>query len=605
MVFLAIFNGINDDTAALWRRRITSLRYAFQPIVNIHSGVVFGYEALLRGYGEAGFSSIAELFDEAWRDKVLYSLDLALREIAIRDFAALPGCRQMKLFYNLDNRILEMPDYLPNNTAAVLKRYGLDESNLIFEISEQHEFSCYHDTQQLLDQYQEQNYRIAIDDFGSGYAGMTLLYHSEPDVIKIDRFFITGIHRDKKKRFFVASIVQMARLMGIHVVAEGIEEEAEFYTCREIGCDSVQGYLVERPKEDHALLLRLYERIPLLVEGQNRADDREISLLKRHMRPIKACFIDSSAQDILKWFRDNQADSIYPVVNRFNEPQGLLRERDLKKYVYSPYGISILQHQAADKGIAALVSRVPVVDVATPIDSILDYYSMDDAVEEILITENGAYAGVLDSRAFLNLISQRKISMAREQNPLTKLPGNWEINRYISRKNRKGEQGFYCVYFDFDDFKPFNDNYGFRQGDRVIQLFADLLREYSRVSREFIGHIGGDDFFMGFSGGPERRDEIRSEVGRLQMRFRQDAVAFYGKADRETGGLTAYGRDGRRRTFPLITVSAAILYIAGRGGRVDLDTIPEHIAGLKKSAKESVDQIAFAELDKLNGSIAD
>ena len=97
----------------------------------------------------------------------------------------------MKLFYNIDNRVLEMPDYNHGNTEKFLKENNLFPPNFCIELSEQHEFSSYNHTHQILRDYKEQNYRIAIDDFGTGYSGLTLLYHCEPDYIKIDRFFLS------------------------------------------------------------------------------------------------------------------------------------------------------------------------------------------------------------------------------------------------------------------------------------------------------------------------------------------------------------------------------------------------------------------------------
>ena len=84
-----------------WNRRILSLHYAFQPIVNIHTGAALGFEALLRGVGDAGFDSIRQLFDRAYEEEVLYSLDLHLREMAVDAFYSNPAFSGLKLFYNI------------------------------------------------------------------------------------------------------------------------------------------------------------------------------------------------------------------------------------------------------------------------------------------------------------------------------------------------------------------------------------------------------------------------------------------------------------------------------------------------------------------------
>ncbi|MDC7124792.1 MAG: EAL domain-containing protein, partial [Spirochaetales bacterium] len=104
-----------------WVNGSEKLYYAYQPIVNIHTGYTLGFEALLRGYKEAGFSSIDEVFKTAYEETVLYNLDLHLRELAITTLFEKKEFSSLKLFYNIDNRVLEMPDYHHGNTDLLVK----------------------------------------------------------------------------------------------------------------------------------------------------------------------------------------------------------------------------------------------------------------------------------------------------------------------------------------------------------------------------------------------------------------------------------------------------------------------------------------------------
>jgi EAL domain-containing protein (putative c-di-GMP-specific phosphodiesterase class I) len=246
-----------------WLAALSSLTFAFQPIVDIRTGAVAGYEALLRGFAAAGFPSIPALFDASFRDGRLYALDRRLREKALALFVSIPGRDAAKLLYNLDNRITEMPDYSPGYTRELADRFGLEPRSLVFEVSERHEFSDYEAARRVLDAYKAQGFGVALDDFGAGYSGLQLLYYAEPDVVKIDRFFIDGIDRSERKRLFVGQIVRMAALMGIAVVAEGVETAAELAACREAGADYAQGYYVARPAME---IGGLRARYPLGVE---------------------------------------------------------------------------------------------------------------------------------------------------------------------------------------------------------------------------------------------------------------------------------------------------------------------------------------------------
>jgi hypothetical protein len=154
----------SDALEDKWRSIISNhIDYAFEPIVNIHTGVTFGFEALLRRYSEVGFSSIAEFFDTAYNESMLYHVELSLREKAVEKFARTGLQERTKLFLNVDNRIVEMPNYRQGNTTKLLARYGLTPSQICFEISEQHRFTTSELSRQILHFTRSQSYKIALD----------------------------------------------------------------------------------------------------------------------------------------------------------------------------------------------------------------------------------------------------------------------------------------------------------------------------------------------------------------------------------------------------------------------------------------------------------
>lgn len=247
-----------------WSNVLSRVDVAFQPIVDAKTGMCFGYEALLRGHKELGFVSIPELFDRAHEDVMLYAFDLGLREKAIVKFSAIERRGGARLFYNLDNRILEMPDYSPGNTTELLRTHGLDPAAMCFEVSERHEFESYQLASEILRRYGRQSHMIAVDDYGAGFSGLQMLYHCRPDVIKIDRFLIEGVAEDPRKRLFVSHVIRMARDLGVTVVAEGVETLREWRVCADLGCDLVQGYAVAHPTVDVTLL---HPRYPLEIRA--------------------------------------------------------------------------------------------------------------------------------------------------------------------------------------------------------------------------------------------------------------------------------------------------------------------------------------------------
>jgi EAL domain-containing protein (putative c-di-GMP-specific phosphodiesterase class I) len=234
-----------------WNSILDNIDLAFQPIVDIKTGKLVAVESLLRNYREVGFNSIDEFFDTAYEDQVIFSIDILLRKKALEKLKKLyKKNKNFSLFYNIDNRILDMADYQDGHTIEILNKYGYKKDFITFEISEKHEFMSFIDAQTIFRIYSEQGFSIALDDFGSGFSGLKMLYYLNPQYIKIDRFFISDILNDKKKKIFVESIVKMAQKLNIKVLAEGVETKDEFDICKEIGCDFVQGYYIQRPTLD-------------------------------------------------------------------------------------------------------------------------------------------------------------------------------------------------------------------------------------------------------------------------------------------------------------------------------------------------------------------
>ncbi|THB62763.1 MAG: GGDEF domain-containing protein, partial [Spirochaetaceae bacterium] len=526
------------EEALKWNPAIEELTFAFQPIVNIHSGQLFAVEALLRNCEKAGWATIQDFFDDAAEDDCLYSVDVFLRSRALRLFLQLDMPDTVCLFYNLDNRLLEMPDYSPGNTMAILEAFKMPTHRLYFEVSERHKLDSAGGTTavDVLNHYKDQDFRIALDDFGTGYAGLQMLYRAEPNLIKIDRFFISGIDTDARKKMFIAGMVETAHVMGISVVAEGVETQAEYHICREIGCDYAQGYYVQSPQIDLSMIKVEYRGVRRSVSANQR--NREalpLGMIQKEMffPPV----INESTPLIraLEYFRRNPEWRFFPVINDRGEALGVLRERAVKQFVYSPYGFSLLQNPACNCHLRRALTDVPQVEGTSRLGRVIEAMALDRDAEALIITEDGKYQGMLDSRALVQIMHSMQLDMARDQNPLTRLPGNNLIQEYLFERLADSQQACMLVYFDFDSFKPFNDVFGFRQGDRVIQLFADLMRTNWFSPDSFLGHIGGDDFFLGIHMPLESLESQPPKIQHFLDDFAHSVLAFYSDEARAAG----------------------------------------------------------------------
>jgi diguanylate cyclase (GGDEF)-like protein len=578
-----------------WLAIAQHLDVALQPIVNIHTGRCLGYEALLRGTEAAGFSSIHAFFDACAADKCLAEMEILIADLALRKFAGLPHHRDLKLFLNIDGRTLTQLGPYGRGLRQVLRSTGLAESALIFEISEHHAFTNTPQGREALNALRALCGKIAVDDFGAGYSGMPLLYFAQPEYIKIDRFFIDGIKHDSRKKLFLSHMVNVAHLLGILVVAEGVETEAEFYICKDIGIDLVQGHLIQPPMIATQNLLPVYPAVETLASRDRRKGGGDQKLIAQWIEPIDPIVFGVDMTAVFDRFRLDKTSTFFPVVDEHHEPMGIIRELDLKDYTYSLYGKELMSNKAFGRKLKDFVWKCPVADIHTRAESILDVFSTaSEDSEGIIIIDDNKYVGFLSARSLLRVISEKNLALARDQNPLTKLPGNNLINDYLGRALTEADASYVVAYIDFDNFKPFNDTYGFRQGDRAITLFADIMRSDLPKQDTFIGHVGGDDFFAAFRNIPFSTAETM--VRHAIDRFRHDVESFYDEDARRAGCIMAKTRDGDVRRLPLLSASAAMVLIPAGQALASLDELSTLIAELKKEAKAAPNKLAVGRI---------
>lgn len=215
---------------------------AFQPIVNASSGQVFAYEALVRGASEHSSAQVlanvsAEnryVFDQACRVK---SIQLAA-EFGMRTFLS------MNFFPNA----FYEPDCCICATLLEAQNRGFRTSRIIFELTEGEKVEDPVRLRDAVAWYRDQGFWTAIDDFGSGHAGLNLLADFQTDIVKLDMNLIRGINEDLVRQKIVKGIVRVCRELSIEPIAEGIETYEEYQTVRDFGVDLFQGYYFARPQ---------------------------------------------------------------------------------------------------------------------------------------------------------------------------------------------------------------------------------------------------------------------------------------------------------------------------------------------------------------------
>lgn len=221
---------------------IQSLWPTFQPIVRSCDGSLFGYEALVRT-DEPAMPHPGALLDAAERLDALWRLGRIMRDKAARVMA--DADPSLHLFLNLHPRDLGDPALLDARAPHCLLA-----SRVVLEVTERAPLAPEQEPRRQLAELRAAGFRIAVDDLGAGYSGLTSFVQLEPEFVKLDMALIRNVHENVVKRRLVRSITGVCRDMGLQVVAEGIETPEERDTVIELGCDLLQGYLFGRPQRE-------------------------------------------------------------------------------------------------------------------------------------------------------------------------------------------------------------------------------------------------------------------------------------------------------------------------------------------------------------------
>ena len=228
----------------------------YQPIISFTTGKISGFEALVRWISPTrGFISPGDFIPVAEETGLIVPMGNWILETACRQMQQwrnkFPEAENVVMSVNLSSRQFAQPDLLAQIQEALIVT-ELDPANLKLEITESMVMDDVENTIVLLNQLKELNLKISMDDFGTGFSSFSYLHRFPTDTLKIDRSFVSNMSQGTKNIEIVNTIVILAHKLGMDVIAEGIETEAERQILQGFNCEYAQGYFFAKPlnKED-------------------------------------------------------------------------------------------------------------------------------------------------------------------------------------------------------------------------------------------------------------------------------------------------------------------------------------------------------------------
>jgi len=563
----------------------------YQPKMDINGQDIIGMEALVRwqrpGHGVIPPDKFIPVAEENGLIVRLgaYVLHEACRQNKAWQDAGLP---KLRVSVNLSARQLRDKAFVPL-VVQILAETGLDPHYLELELTESALMDDGSDTVCKLLRLKELGISLSVDDFGTGYSSLSYLKHLPIDTIKVDRSFVRDIVNDPDDAAIVDAIVAMAHSLKLNVIAEGVETAEQLQFLRQRKCQQAQGYYFARPLDPRQFEAFIAQGISSGDMSVSTPDvflgkavlERAFPVSEESVQPKSAGHAAAAATStefigdisiavppanpadnlaaVLKRFQNDPTLQVLPVVDGCSAVGVINRATFLEQHVIGMNGFAFhINHSKKMRDLMAPVrlvfeADVSIRDVAKAIQS----QEMNIRVDNICVAKGGIYHGIVDVNRFISAITDINLTLAKSANPLTGLPGNESIQREINERLAAGK-GFDIAYIDIDNFKPFNDYYGFQRGDVVIKAIGEVITAVTRTSGAdfscFCGHIGGDDFII--ITGAHHAEYVSAHV----IKAVEDHLPlFHGEKDYAAGCYSAVNRKGEQETFGLLSLSIGIV----------------------------------------------
>lgn len=579
LVKISNYNEVEELNTIIKNKNISTV---YQPIVSLSDGKIIGYEALSRGPINSPLQTPDKLFKAAKVHNKTWELEQLCRIKAIEKAAAIESNKY--LFINVDPHIFKDEKFKKGFTKEFLAEHNMSPNCIIFEITEKTCIEDYKSFKQALSNYIDQGYKIAIDDTGSGYSGLKMLNETKPHFVKIDMDLIRNINEDSFKQSLIECFVKLSDATNMKLIAEGIETKEELETLINLGVYAGQGFFIGRPA---GAFLDMSEPVKDLIVRCNKFKNNisynyQYNNIGEIVRRDKSFIPTTHCKDIKEYFDANDITGAC-IINSNDIPLGLIMKHSLDSALATQYGVAIF----TKRPVSLVMDTNPlIVDYYTPVTEVSKMAmsrKTENIYDYVIITNNNKYYGIVSIRSLLNYTTMLECNYARQLNPLTELPGNTVIQTTIN--NALETKRTCCIlYFDLDNFKIYNDTYGFENGDRVLKYTAQLI--HSEIKSHFsytgfIGHVGGDDFVSVIENSIEECNKLCKEIIK---KFDMEILNFFNEKDKNNRYIEATDRRGNKDIFPITSLSIAGIY-GDLSNFAALEEVGVFVAGIKKEVK--------------------
>jgi EAL domain-containing protein (putative c-di-GMP-specific phosphodiesterase class I)/GGDEF domain-containing protein len=547
---------IRKDASAQVRRLLEerSVTAVFQPIFGFREGRMLGHEALARGPEGSLIETPAEMFGAAEQEGLAVELNLLCVQEIMRKFAerAIEGT----LFLNVSPLIIMQRGFSQERVGRFMENLGIEPDRIVIELTEDYpalDFRLVHESLML---YRSMGFRVAIDDLGEGFSSLRLWSELKPEYVKADKHFVKGIATDPVKMQFLRAIQHIAENSGSLVIAEGIENAADFKVVKDIGIACGQGWFIGRPSEapdgkltEAAQKAQADARVPVVPAPRLRAGTEP----RAHdfVRAVDAATPQTALGALLDRFAASPALTAIPVIGPAGV-EGVVSRVWLDMAMASPESQSMRARPCVDFADRGPIKVEAELDLAA-LTAILVESDARRMSDGFVIVSRGRYLGMGTSRDVMRTLQSSRVLAARYTNPLTLLPGQMPVNEHLERLLAHNV-AFTAWFVEVDQMRGLNDAEGFSKGDALIRAAAEVIEAACEPGLDFVGHITGSRFVV-----LAQSEDWKERAESLVAKFPAVIEAHVPQAALESGYFVVRFRDGRESVRPLPKLAIGIL----------------------------------------------
>ena len=531
-----------------------NLGAVFQPIFSFREGRIIGFEALVRGPRGSLLQTPGELFGAAAEEGVAVELNVLCVQLILRGFVqrGLEG----SLFLNVSPQLILQRGFDRARVERFMQEVGIEPERVVIELTEDYPTVDFRLVRESLMLYRSMGFRVAIDDLGEGFASLRLWSELRPAFVKADKHFVTGVATDPVKAQFLRAIQHIAEHSGSLVIAEGIENGADFKVVKEMGVACGQGYFIGHPEENPPAMLpaeareaHADTRLPVIPAPRLRAGtEPSAHELVRAVEPVSP---QTPLFVVAARFQAAPALAAIPVVSA-SGVEGIVSRHCLDTLAAATDPAALGCEPCIEHA-----ERAPIrVDATLDLSALAAILAESDAArlaDGFVIVSDGRYVGMGAAADVIRSLQGSRVLAARYTNPLTLLPGQVPINEHLERLLAR-KVPFTTWFIEVDEMRGLNDCEGFAAGDALIGSPARLLEQACEPGIDFAGHVAGGRFVILM-----QSEDWKARAEATLGKFPGVVATHVPAAALERGYFTVRARDGRETVRPLPKLGIGIL----------------------------------------------